>query len=225
MKILIIEDELELLKIIATFLEEQGYIVEKVTSVFDAEDKLISYSYDIVLLDITLPDGNGLKILEKFKKELANMSVLIISAKNSLDDKVKGLNLGADDYITKPFHLAELNARIHAVIRRKTYHGKENIIFNEITINTNSKEVYVHNKLLTLTKKEYDILLYFITNKNRMLTKETIAEHLWDDSIDLADNFKFVYTHVANLKKKIKDAGGTNYFQAIYGMGYKFAEQ
>jgi len=224
MKILIIEDELELLRLITDFLEEQEHIVEKATSVYDAEDKILSFGYDIVLLDITLSDGNGLKLLERFKYKLSALSVLIISAKNSLDDKIKGLNLGADDYITKPFHLAELNARMNAVMRRKNYNGNEKLIFNEIIINTINKEVFVHDRRLILTKKEYQILLYFITNKNRMLTKETIAEHLWDDSIDLLDNFKFVYTHIANLRKKIKDAGGTNYFKSVYGMGYKFAD-
>ena len=135
-----------------------------------------------------------------------------------MDDKIDGLNLGADDYITKPFHLTELNARINAVIRRKKFDGTEKVIFNEITILTDNKEVFVNKKLLSLTKKGYDVLLYFIINKNKVLTKETIAEHLWEDSIDLVDNFKFVYTHIANLRKKIKEANGTDYFKSVYGI-------
>jgi DNA-binding response OmpR family regulator len=225
MKILIVEDELELLTMIGAYLKEQGYIVEKASTVFQAEDKLISFSYDIVLLDITLPDGNGLALLNEFKEKLATMSVLIISAKNSVENKIEGLNLGADDYISKPFHLAELNARIKAIIRRKIFKGEECIVFNEISINAGDKAVFVNDKLLKITKKEYDILLYFISNKNRMLTREAVAEHVWDDEIDLLDNFKFVYTHVANLRKKIKDAGGKDYFKSVYRMGYKFTDQ
>jgi DNA-binding response OmpR family regulator len=225
MKILIVEDELELLTMIGAYLKEQGYIVEKASTVFQAEDKLISFSYDIVLLDITLPDGNGLALLNEFKEKLATMSVLIISAKNSVENKIEGLNLGADDYISKPFHLAELNARIKAIIRRKIFKGEECIVFNEISINARDKDVFVNDKLLKITKKEYDILLYFISNKNRMLTREAVAEHVWDDEIDLLDNFKFVYTHVANLRKKIKDAGGKDYFKSVYRMGYKFTDQ
>lgn len=225
MKILIIEDEPELLKLMNNFLLDQGYIVEKASSLFDAEDKLLSFTYDIVLLDITLPDGTGLRLLELFKYDISDMAVIIISAKNSLDDKIDGLNLGADDYITKPFHLTELNARINAVTRRKKLNGTKKVVFNEITILTDNKEVLIHEKLITLTKKEYDVLLYFVINKNKMLTKETIAEHLWGDSIDLVDNFKFVYTHIANLRKKIKDADGYNYFKSSYGMGYKFTDK
>lgn len=224
MKILLIEDEPELLRLIDTYLSEQGHIVEKAATAFEAEDKLLSYSYDISLLDITLPDGNGLTLLEKFRDKLATMSVLVISAKDSLDDKISGLNLGADDYITKPFHLTELNARINAVIRRKNFGGSSEIVFNEITVNSENKEVYIREVKLPLTRREYDILLYFITNKNRLLTKENIAEHVWEDNIDLADNYKFVYTHVANLRKKMKDAGGEDYFKAVYGMGYKFTD-
>lgn len=224
MKILIIEDELELLKLIEGYFNDQGHVVERASTVFEAEDKLLSYSYDIALLDITLPDGNGLALLERFYDKLSDMSVLIISAKDSIDDKINGLNLGADDYITKPFHLSELNARINAVIRRKSFDGKSEITFHEITINTQDKDVYIHKNRITLTKREYDILLYFITNRNRLLTKENVAEHIWEDNIDLVDNYKFVYTHVANLRKKMKDAGGNDYFTAIYGMGYKFTD-
>ncbi len=142
-----------------------------------------------------------------------------------MDDKLKGLDLGADDYITKPFHLPELNSRINAIIRRKDFHGETNITHNEIEINPAGKQAVVNGRQLELTKKEYNLLLYFIVNKNRVLTKEAIAEHLWGDNIDMADNFDFVYTHIKNLRKKIEKEGGTDYLKTVYGVGYKFTDQ
>ncbi|MDD3080228.1 MAG: response regulator transcription factor, partial [Paludibacter sp.] len=171
------------------------------------------------------PDGNGLELLENIKNQNLNAGVIIISAKNSTDDKIKGLDLGADDYITKPFQLSELNSRIKAVIRRRHFDGNNTLVFNEIVINTDSKSIAVNGINITFTKKEYDLLLYFFINRNRVLTKEALAEHLWDDNIDLADNFDFIYTHLNNIRKKIKLAGGTDYIKTIYGMGYKFTEQ
>ncbi len=175
-------------------------------------------------MDINLPDGNGLDLLKIIKTNKPDTGVLIVSAKNSLDDKLIGLDLGADDYITKPFHLAELNSRINSLIRRQKFEGNHTITFNEIEIDPNAKTVKVNNSLVDLTKKEFFLLLYFITNKNRVLTKESIAEHLWGDSIDLADNFDFIYTHMRNLRKKLKAKGATDYMQTIYGLGYKFGD-
>jgi len=225
MKVLIVEDDQEISTLLSNFLIERDFIVAQAINYFEAEDKLISFTYDIILLDITLPDGNGLQLLKFIKNQNIEAGVLIISAKNSLDDKLLGLNLGADDYITKPFDLSELNARINALLRRKNNAGKTKIIFNEIEIDTEAMSVSVNKKPLVLTKKEYDLLLYFIVNKNRMLTKEAIATHLWDDAIDLADNFDFIYTHIRNLRKKIADLKGSDYLKTIYGMGYKFTEE
>ena len=225
MKILIIEDEKELLNSIAGFLAGQGFVCEKAESFVIADEKLSVYEYDIILLDITLPDGNGLELLNTIKKFNPNAGVIIVSAKNSLDDKITGLDLGADDYLTKPFELAELNSRVKALIRRRQFNGKSVVKFNEIEINTDSKEVMVNGKTIILTKKEYDLLLFLIVNKNRVLTKEAIAEHLWQDNIDLADNFDFVYTHINSIRKKIKQSGGNDYINTQYAMGYKFTDQ
>ena len=225
MKILIIEDEIDLLVIISNYLTKENYICELAGTYQQAEDKLSVYEYDIVLLDITLPDGNGLELLKTIKKQPVNTGFIIISAKNSTDDKIRGLDLGADDYMTKPFQLSELNSRIKAVIRRRHFDGNNTLVFNEMVINTDGKSVTINGIEITFTKKEYDLLLFFLINKNRVLTKEALAEHLWDDNIDLADNFDFIYTHLNNIRKKIKLAGGIDYIKTIYGMGYKFTEQ
>ena len=225
MKILIIEDEIELRIVISNYLLKEGYLCELAENFQNAEAKLCVYEYDIILLDITLPDGNGLDLLKTIKNHDLKAGVIIISAKNSTDDKIKGLDIGADDYITKPFQLSELNSRIKALIRRRHFDGNNSLSFNEITINTTSKSVFIHGKEIILTKKEYDLFLYFFTNQNRVLTKEALAEHLWDDNIDLADNYDFIYTHLNNIRKKIKIAGGNDYIRTIYGLGYKFTEK
>lgn len=224
MKILIIEDEIELLIAISNFLTKENFICELADNFRKADEKLFIYEYDVVLLDITLPDGNGLLLLQTIKKQQKRAGVIIISAKNSLDDKINGLDLGADDYLTKPFHLSELNSRIKALLRRKKFDGSDIIAFNEMSINTESKTVSIKGKELALTKKEYELLLFFLINKNRVLTKEAIAEHLWEDNIDVADSFDFIYTHLNNIRRKIKQAGGTDYIKTIYGMGYKFSQ-
>lgn len=224
MKMLIVEDELSLLESIKQYMHSEGYVCESAKTFFDAETKLGVYQYEIVLLDITLPGGNGLDLIHTLKKQHPETGILIISAKNALDDKINGLDLGADDYICKPFHLSELNSRINAVIRRRNFNGRTNLIFNEIEIDTVAKEVTVHNKEIKLTRKEYDLLLYCIINKKRVLTKESIAEHLSGDAIDMADNFDFIYTHIKNLRKKIEQEGGTDYLKTVYGLGYKFSD-
>ena len=224
MKILIIEDEIELLIAISNFLIKENYICELAENFRKADEKLSIYEYDLILLDITLPDGNGLELLNTIKKHQIKSGVIIISAKNSTDDKINGLDLGADDYLTKPFQLSELNSRIRAVLRRRKFDGSSIITFNEISVNTESKSITVHDKEITLTRKEYDLLLFFIINKNRVLTKEAIAEHLWEDSIDLSDNFDFIYTHLNNIRKKLKIAGSKDYIKTLYGMGYRFTD-
>ena len=224
MKILIIEDEIELLIGVSNYLTKENYICELAENFEKANNKLSIYEYDIILLDITLPDGNGIELLKTIKKNNIHAGIIIISAKSSLDDKINGLDLGADDYMTKPFQLSELNSRIKAVLRRHKYDGNNMLIFNEISVDTDGKLIRINNQKINLTKKEYDMLLYFIINKNRILTKEAIAEHLWNDNIDLADNFDFIYTHLNNIRRKIKLVGGTDYIKTIYGMGYKFTD-
>ncbi|WP_370900911.1 response regulator transcription factor [Chryseobacterium gossypii] len=222
MKILIIEDNKELAQSMICYLEEEHYICECAYNYAEALDRLSFNTYDCMLLDIMLPDGNGLSLLNHIKTEKINSGVLIISAKDALDDKIRGLEKGADDYITKPFHLPELHARLRAVYRRKKMDGYNDVKFNEILLNTDTYEVFVHHKRLEVTQKEFELLLYFLVNKNRVLSKQSIANHLWGDYTDNLANFDFVYQHVKNLRKKIGAAKGNDYIETIYGLGYKF---
>jgi DNA-binding response OmpR family regulator len=224
MKILIVEDEKALAESIETYLSQENYRCEWAANYEKALEKIQLYDYEAIILDITLPDGNGLDLLKTLKKQRNKAGILIVSARNSLDDKLSGLDLGADDYITKPFHLAELNARIKSIIRRKNNEGNTLIEFNEISINPATMEVNVKGQLIILTRKEYELLLYFLNNRNRLLTKEGIAEYLWGDNMDMADSFDFIYTHIKNLRKKIIEVGGQNYLKTVYGMGYKFSD-
>jgi len=225
LNILIIEDEEGLRESIEEYFSEAGNICETASDYQSAMAKINLYSYDCILLDITLPGGNGINILKKLKEKNHPDGVLIISAKNSLDDRIEGLNLGADDYLVKPFHLSELKARVTAIIRRKTFNGSNLLVFNEIAIDLLAKEVKVDNTLVKLTRKEYALLIYFIANKGKVISKNAIAEHLWGDGIDMANNFDFIYSHIKNIRKKLVEAGCHDYIQAAYGMGYKFAEQ
>lgn len=220
MKILIIEDEPDLIKSIAEYLSEENYVCEYAINFKQALYKIENYDYDCILLDIMLPDGNGIKLLEALKKLKKQDGIIIISAKNSLDDKVEGLQIGADDYLAKPFHLAELSARIFSIIRRKQFDNSNIIHQNEIRINLFSKSVYIDEKEVTLTRREFDLLIYFIGNKNKVISKSTLAEHLSGDFADMMDNHDFVYTHIKNLKKKLNDVGCSNYLKTIYGTGY-----
>lgn len=224
MKLLIIEDEPALLEEMKNFLEKENYVCEIAGNFYEADEKLALYHYDIALVDVTLPGGSGLQLIDKLKKLNTDTGIIIISARNSLDDKLTGLNLGADDYLTKPFHLSELNARVKAVLRRRKFDGAKNIVFNEIVITPENADVTINNNPIILTKKEFELLVFFIGNKNRLLTRESIAEHLWGDNIDLADNYDFIYTHINNLRKKIMKAGGKDYVKTVYGMGYKFSD-
>ncbi len=225
MKILLIEDERELSQSIVQYLTGENYLCEAVYTYEEAVEKINLYLYDCIVVDINLPDGSGLSIIRELKSNKAEAGIIIISAKNSLDDKISGLNIGADDYLTKPFHLPELNARVRSVIRRRSFGGAKEINFNELRIVPDNMEVHVCDQMLTLTRKEYDLLMFFLANKDRVLTKETIAEHLWGDEMDLANSFDFIYTHIKNLRRKIMDKGGEDYIRTIYGAGYKFVSK
>jgi DNA-binding response OmpR family regulator len=225
MKILIIEDEKVIRESIVTYMTDERYLCEIAVDYPSALEKIEMYDYDCILLDITLPGGNGLSLLKELKKLNRLDGVLIISARNAIDDRVEGLNLGADDYLTKPFHLSELSARVAAIIRRKQFEGNNELQFNEISINTFAKTISINSFPLELTRREYDLILFFVTNKNRVISKNAIAEHLWGDEMDAIDNFDFIYTHIKNLRKKLTDAGCEDYIHSIYGMGYKFSNQ
>jgi DNA-binding response OmpR family regulator len=224
MKLLIVEDDRSLSTAIYDYLKMEGHICETAQNYKQALFKAADNRYDCIILDIGLPDGSGLDIIREMKANKLTDGILILSARGSIDDKLTGLNIGADDYLTKPFHFAELSARINSIYRRKSLLGLNEISFNEIRVNTADNQVYVNNNCLTLTRKEYDLLLFLVTNRNRIITKESIVEHLWGDEVILTDSFDFVYTHLKNLRKKITMAGGKNYIKSIYGFGYKFSD-
>ena len=224
MKILIIEDDSSLREIISRGLHSEGYVVESACNFKEADEKIAGYSYDCILLDIMLPDGNGLHLLEHIKSLKKSDHVIIISARDSLDDKVTGLDLGADDYLAKPFYMAELSARIKSVLRRSGNSNGNKLTAGNITLDLNSRRVEVDGKELTLLKKEFDILLYFMQRPNHIVDKAMLAEAVWGDHIDAADNFDFVYAQVKNLRKRLDAAGASVTIKAVYGFGYKLTE-
>lgn len=224
MKILVIEDEPGLRESIQQYLQHQGYVCEVVGDFNQGLEKVRIYNYDCVVVDINLPYGSGLNIVKELKALEAKSGIIIISARNALQDKLVGLELGSDDYLTKPFHLSELNARINAILRRRKFGGSNLIQFNEIAINPPAQTVTVNDKTLTLTDKEYKLLEYFIANKRRILTKAAIAEHIWGDEYEQVSNYDFIYSHIKNLRKKLIDAGATDYIKTVYGSGYRFTD-
>ena len=224
MKILIVEDERKLSDSIVAYLNGERYLCEQAFTYADAKMKVNMYEYDCILLDLMLPGGNGLDILSDIRSKSNPAGVIIVSAKDSLDDKVKGLEIGADDYLAKPFHLAELSMRMYAVIRRKAFSASNVLENNGIKINLLEKSVTVNGRPIVLTKSEYDLLLFFIGNKNRVISKSAMAEHLSGEMADMMDNHDFVYTHIKNLKAKLADAGCKDCVKNIYGTGYKWVE-
>ena len=225
MKILIIEDELDMLQNMKDFLEKENFVVETADSVYEAQNKIGVYSYDCILLDINLKDGSGFSLLEDLKKNNIEDGVIIVSARNSLDDKLEGLNLGADDYLAKPFHMSELNARVKAVLRRRQFKGNNKITIGNLSIDLDEHEVNIDEKPLNLNRKEFEILLFFTSNQNRLVNKSALAEHVWGDHIDQADSFEFIYSQIKNLRKKLKAADADIEIKAVYGIGYKLVER
>ena len=222
MKILLVEDEIEMKDSILQYLEMEKYLVEYASDFNLAMQKIHLYEYDCILIDIMIPHGTGLDLIQEIKNIRPKTGIIIISAKNSLDDKIDGLNLGADDYLPKPFYLPELNARIKALMRRNNYEGTSSIVFNEIEIIPEERKVLIHNTVVNLTTKEYDLLEYFLVNKDRVIQKNALVEHLWGDNADQFDNFDFIYNHVKNLRKKLLELQCNDYIKSIYGIGYSF---
>jgi len=223
MKLLVIEDEKELSDSICVYLNSEQFTCEAAYDYPAALEKVVINEYACIILDITLPRGSGLDILKELKTLNKSDGVLIISAKNSLDDRITGLNTGADDYLTKPFHLAELGARVAAIVRRKSFDGNTRVSVGPLTLDLSDRVLKSGEQPIALTKKEYELLLYFLSNKNRVVTKEAIVEHLWGDDIDMSDSYDFIYSHIKNLRKKLMNAGCNDYIKAVYGMGYKFS--
>ena len=222
MKILIVEDDADLREITERSLLKERYLVETADTYKAARQKALVYEYDCILLDIMLPDGNGLDLLRDLHKEGHRMpNVIILSAKDSIEDKVTGLDVGADDYLPKPFHLAELHARLKSVLRRKQRDGEALLKYANVCVHPDSFKVEVDGKLIDLSRKEYDILVYFMNRPNRLIEKSILAEAVWGDSIDQADNFDFIYAQLKNLRKKLKEAGAELEIKTVYGFGYK----
>lgn len=221
MKILVIEDEREMLETIQLTLEKEGFLVETVSTYKEAMAKVGNYEYDCILLDIGLPDGNGLDVLQELKRQGISDGVIIVSAKNSLDDKLQGLNLGADDYLPKPFHMAELNARVKAVVRRRKLSGSNILEIGNVKLDIDNRVITIAGETLDLNRKEFDILLYLSINKDRLVSKSALAEHVWGDFIDQADSFEFIYSQIKNLRKKLNGSEAEIEIKAVYGIGYK----
>ena len=221
MKLLIIEDELSLQELMTRSLKQEGYVVENALDYDSAMDKLAGYAYDCILLDLNLPGGNGLDILEYIKKSCAKSNVIITSARDSIDDKVRGLELGADDYLAKPFHLAELSARIRSVARRSNNDGELTYRAGNVVLEDVSQRLTVAGREVGLLKKEFDILKYFLMRPGHTVDKAVLAEAVWGDHIDQADDFQFVYAQMKNLRRKLSEAGADIEIKSIYGFGYK----
>lgn len=222
MKILIIEDEQALNDSVVEYLQEEGHVCEAVYTFDQAIEKIEFYEYDCVVVDINLPDGSGLDVIRHIKKQGRRLGIVIISARDSLENRIEGLEIGADNYLTKPFHLAELNACLKSINRRISFDGSDEIVVNEIRILPSERQVLVNGKEIKLTKKEYELLMFFIANKNKLITKSGLAEHLWGDYMDMADSFDFIYTHIKNLRSKLIKEGCEDYIRTIHGVGYKF---
>lgn len=225
MNILVIEDERELAESIAGYLKTENYVCDFAENFGVAIDKISNYNYDCILLDLMLPGGDGLKILENLHRQHKQDGIIIISAKDSLDDKIKGLQLGADDYLAKPFHLSELTARIYSVVRRKQFSNSNIITIDNLQVDLLAKTVRVATKLIVLTKKEFELLQYLIGNKGRVISKDAMAEHLSGNMADMLDNTDFVYAHIKNLKRKLAEGGCNDYIKTVYGVGYKFSDE
>ena len=225
MKLLIIEDEAELASSMVAYLRQENFTCDSAASYREALVKTEGWEYDCIILDITLPDGSGLQVLQDLKKNHKSDGVIIISARNSIDARIHGLKLGADDYLVKPFHLSELAARVAAIIRRKAYGGNNLISFQEIVIDTMAGEVSIHNKPVELTGKEYQLLLYLIANQGKVVPKNALMDHLWIEEMGYGESFDFIYTHIKNLRKKLQQQGCKDYIKSVYGIGYKLTDK
>jgi DNA-binding response OmpR family regulator len=225
MKILIVEDETDLLQSMSSYLHGAGMECDSATNLSDALPKISGKRYDCIVLDIGLPDGSGLKVIEEINKKDYQTGIVIVSAKQSTDDRIAALNLGADDFIVKPFHMPELVARIHSVNRALHPHSKKEVILNELRLIPHELLFFVYDKPISLTRKEFELLLFMINNPNTALTKESIAEHLWGEHADMAESFDFIYSHIKNLRRKILQGGGKDYIKSVYGTGYKFSTE
>ncbi len=222
MKLLIIEDESAILQSIVNYFQKEKCLCETASTFREASEKIYLHQYDCIILDLNLPDGLGFDLLDEIKEKKSDTGILILSARNGLDDRLKGLEMGSDDYLTKPFHLSELNARVKAIIRRKNFNTTNELVVNEIAVDLSSKTIRILGNEVFFSNKEYDLLLYFLRNANRVMSKTSISEHLWGDDMDMTEDFELLYAQIKNLRKKLKNALGVDYISTVYGMGYLF---
>jgi DNA-binding response OmpR family regulator len=225
MKLLIIEDEVEIINSVTSYFSKSGSLCEIADTHCLAIEKINLYEYDCIILDITLPDGNGFDVLKVLKELKKNTGVILLSAKNSLDDKINGLKLGADDYLPKPFHLPELHARVTAIVRRLKFDGENKIEIGNITIQQDSNKIFINNIETTFKKKEFDMLLFLLSNKDRIISKMSLAEHIWGDNFDKVDSYDFLYAQIKNLRKTLQQHGANHTIHVVYGIGYKFIKE
>jgi DNA-binding response OmpR family regulator len=225
MKLLIVEDEPDLAASMEAYLRQESYTCETAANYQEALVKTESWDYNCIILDITLPGGSGLQVLQELKKNHKTDGVIIISARNSIDDRIHGLNLGADDYLVKPFHLSELAARVAAIIRRKMHDGNNTVSFREIVMDTMANEVSIHGKQVELTRKEYELLLYLVSNHGKVIPKNALMNHLWSEEMGYVESFDFIYTHIKNVRKKLQQRGCKDYIKSVYGIGYKLTDK
>jgi DNA-binding response OmpR family regulator len=223
MKLLLIEDDKDLLRSMLFYFDSLGYRVERAKTIKDGLELIDSHQYDCLVLDVNLPDGSGLEILRKLKRKKSNTGVLILSANSELDDKLDGLEIGADDYLTKPFHLSELNARIRSIVRRNNADGNNTVVFGDLKLDYSANEAFIKGNQVALTKKEYDLLAYLVINKNKVVTKQSIADYIWGDYVDQSESADIIYSHLKNLRKKLLKAGGIDPIKTVHGIGYKFS--
>lgn len=223
--LLLVEDEISLLQVMQQYLENEKYQVTAADTFKGARKEIAKNHFDVALIDINLPDGNGNSLINDLKTQDDKTGIIIVSSDNLTDDKIRSLDLGADDYLTKPFDLQELNARIRSVIRRKQPEVGHKIEADGITLFPNNYKAVANDKEIGLTKKEFELLLYLISNKNRLVTKEMLVLHLWNINIDSYDNVDFIYTHVKNLRKKLIAAGAKDHIKNMHGIGYSYVTE
>jgi DNA-binding response OmpR family regulator len=223
MQILIVEDEASLMESMVSYLEMEGFRCEQAADFKTATCVIDKHDYLCMLIDLNLPDGDGLELVKLARENDSKSGIIIISARNAIEQRVEGLDAGADDYLVKPFHLSELVARVHSVVRRTRLEGGEMLRFDRIRVAPEERTCFVDEQQVELTQKELDLLLYFMSNRNRVVTKEGIADYLWGEYGGDYGSYDFVYTHLKNLRRKLMDAGCPDYVQNIYGIGYKFS--
>ena len=225
MKLLIIEDDREIQESVLAYLAPEGYLCEQAFDFGSAQDKISSFDYDCLLIDINLPDGSGLDLIKEAKRLKKPSGIIVITARDAINDRVKALEFGADDYLVKPFNLAELNARIKSLIRRIQFQGNNSITYRDLEVFPDSFQVLAKGRPVELTKKEFELLLFFVSNAGRVIAKESLAGQLWGDDSDFSYSFDFVYAQIKNLRKKLREKGAADYIKTIYGVGYKFEKE